>query len=113
MKLFEGGTSEADLYTEDSVWTVRVTQYPDNVGQSWERISKAALPNARERVDRYVEFIRNSMHKRDPTPIKRKEKKKVSFKLTFPEPFYVRSDEEDDAMWETITWDCKARADLI
>ena len=113
VKFFGGGASEADLYTEDSVWTVKVTQYPDNVGQTWERVSKTALPNAREQVDRYLDFIQKSMSKREPTPIKKKEKKKVSFKLVFREPFLVRSDEEEEAMWEDVRWTCKARADLI
>ena len=95
------------------MWTVKVTQYPDNVGQTWERVSKTALPNAREQVDRYLDFIQKSMSKREPTPIKKKEKKKVSFKLVFREPFLVRSDEEEEAMWEDVRWTCKARADLI
>ena len=111
VKFFEDGTSEGDLYTEDSVWTVRVTQYQDDVKQSWKRISQPTSPNAREQVDRYLELMQRMMFKRDPTPIKKK--KRVSFKLQFKEPFYVRSDEEDEAMWESIKWDSKAKADLI
>ena len=113
VKFFEGDTSEGDLYTEDSVWTVTVTQYQDDVKQSWKRISQPTSPNAREQVDRYLELMQRMMFKRDPTPTKRKERKRVSFKLQLQEPFYVRSDEEEEAMWESIQWDCKAKADLI